>query len=466
MQNIIRITLALALLPLTASPSRASANLINHPVISELQTASSTNASQEFVELYNPSGSAVSVSDWTVEYKAAASVSTEASWTKKASLSGLIPAYGFYLIATKSYLDSADADWSPTLAARGGTVRLKAASGLVVDQLGYGETANGAEGLPASSPVTGGSIERLPGHTQPRAGNGIDTGDNGSDFTIRTEAEPQSSTSPLENPDETPSEQGEEPSEQPVPPSSLAAITISEALVDPISPLHDSDDEFIELYNPNAEPMQLKDYRLRCGSSFHDYYQLPSLLIPSMGYVVLYARQTGLGLTNGGGTVQLLDPDSNVIDQTPPYPAAPAGQAWAAFDGGWQWTLQLTPGQPNVLAVLPSVAVSAAAKAKATAAKVSVKAAAKTKKAAVPKMAKPKPPKKAKAAPANLAAIPVAESRSLQPATWLIISLAVLTIGYALYEFRYDLHHLYHKLRRNHSARTDDRRPAERRGRD
>ena len=75
-------------------------------------------------------------------------------------------------------------------------------------------------------------------------------------------------------------------------------------------------------------------------------------------------------MPNAGGAVELLDPSGLTADQTPPYGAAPDGQAWAYFEAGWAWTLQLTPNQPNVLASLaPTVATAKATKAKAAAKK-------------------------------------------------------------------------------------------------
>ncbi|HEX7259438.1 MAG TPA: lamin tail domain-containing protein [Candidatus Saccharimonadia bacterium] len=452
-----------------ASPSRASANLIPHLVISEVQTGTTTSASQEFIELYNPLPEPVSLTGWTIEYKAATSVNAETSWSKKATLLGMVPAQGFYLVAPKAYLVLADAEWTATLASGGGTIRLKDAAGVVVDQLGYGETANAAEGLPAPAPAAA-SIERLPGRTQPLEGNGVDTNDNAADFILRTEAQPQAATSLPEVPGEIQFEEAEEPDE----PTELAvtapmysALIITELLVDPLAPLSDSHDEFIELYNPNAEPVDMEGYMLRCGSSFRDYYKLSKMIIPPGGYAVLYSRETGLSLTNSGGAVQLLDPNGTLVDQTPVYSAASAGQSWAAFEDKWEWTLQLTPGLSNVLALLPATTgTTALAKAKTAPKKAAVKPAAKPKKAAVSKLAKEKKPKKIKPTPAAFTPLPVAASRNLQPGTWLIISLAVLTIGYALYEFRYDIFNLYYRLRGKHSSRSDNRHPVKGRGRD
>ena len=173
-----------------ASPPVASADVATHMVISEMQTATPSSASQEFMELYNPSAATVSLSGWTVEYKSATAVDAPANWSKRATLAGTVVANGFYLIAPKSYLPNADTDWSATLASTAGTVRIKDGVGNVVDKLGYGVTAIGAEGMPSAAPTAGQSLERLPGRLDELAGNGADTDDNSADFVVRTQSGP------------------------------------------------------------------------------------------------------------------------------------------------------------------------------------------------------------------------------------------------------------------------------------
>src|SRR5436305_120081 len=113
------VLLVSALVPISIQASSTTV------VISELQTATAASASQEFVELYNASSNDVSLVGWTIEYKAATSADVAASWSKRATLSGTIRGYGFYLAAPKAYLPSADSDWSATLAGSGGNLRVR-----------------------------------------------------------------------------------------------------------------------------------------------------------------------------------------------------------------------------------------------------------------------------------------------------------------------------------------------------
>jgi hypothetical protein len=423
-------------------------------VISEIQTASATNSGQEFVELYNPTGADVVVDGWMVQYKSATSAITESSWTKRADLKGTIKSHGFYLISQKSYLPQTDAELSGSgLAGTGGHVRLRDSNGSVIDLVGWGPTANAAESNPAAPPTAGQSIERLPGRLNESGGNATDSDNNSQDFVIRETPQPQSTASSLEVPgavlDPAPIDQvpGDDESTAPASPTYLP-ILITEILPDPAAPLTDANDEFVELYNPNDTAVNLEGYTLRAGSNFHDYYNLPELTMNAGAYLAIYAKDSHVALTNGGGAAQLLDPAGNEVAVTGTYGAAVTGATWALFDSDWQWTLQSTPGTDNVLVtpVLPGTSPKSSKTAKVTVAK------AKTTKVAAAKTTKPKATKKT--ATSNTAKAPLVAAAAHVPSiAWLLIGLAILSIGYAAYEFRHDLRNYYHLTRRYLHAR-------------
>ncbi len=201
----LRATVLLAVLALIAFAVPAWA-VATHVVISEVETRGSSSAFDEYVELYNPTSSAISLASWKLQYKSA----TGSTWQDYATLSSSasIPAHGFFLLGGSAYSGSATADatFSSGIADAGGHVRIVDASATVVDLVGWG-TANAAEGSSAApAPSTNIPIERKAsststaatlwtGGSEVLAGNGQDTDVNGSDFVSQTNGRNPQNTS-------------------------------------------------------------------------------------------------------------------------------------------------------------------------------------------------------------------------------------------------------------------------------
>lgn len=426
----------------------------NHVVISEVQTGSANDASKEFIELYNPLSARQLLDGWTIEYCSASGT----SWTKKATLAGYVAGHGYYLVSTSGYLTS-DSSMSSGLASTGGHVRIKDTLGQIIDTVGWG-TAGHAETKPIDAPVAGGSIERLPGRLSPVAGNGQDNDDNSLDFVLRDLAEPQNTASSLEDPVNLPAPEVEPVDTTPVedviitPPTYLA-VQITEALPDPASPLSDAKDEFIELYNPNNQAINLKGYVLRSGSGFKNFYTIGDVSIDPGAYLSFYSVDTSLSLPNSGSAVEVLDPLGNILDVTDAYPSAKTGQAWADIDGVWKWTLDPTPNSANILSIVQADVKQAASiavkKATSSTKKSSSKKSAAKKSAA--KSSKTTTKKsKTKSSQTGILASTAAIAEPSPLAHWLLITAGCFTIMYAIYGFRHDLYNYYIKSYRNIGA--------------
>ncbi|MEH3114870.1 lamin tail domain-containing protein [Pedobacter terrae] len=191
----------------------------NHLVISEVYGGGGNSGAtykNDFIELYNPTLSAVDLTGWSVQYASA----TGASWQITA-LSGSIAAKGFYLIQQAAgsggttSLPTPDKIGTINMSGTAGKVLLSnsttAQTGIlptgsaVIDLVGFGATANGFEGTaPAPAPTNTSSIERKAsatsdattmgiGGTEEFAGNGYDSDNNTADFIVRT-PNPQNST--------------------------------------------------------------------------------------------------------------------------------------------------------------------------------------------------------------------------------------------------------------------------------
>jgi predicted extracellular nuclease len=196
---------ATALLAAVAVPSFASTSGV---VISQVYGANGNSFASDYVELFNASSSAVTVNGWSVQYASAAGVGAFNSGST--SISGTLQPGQYWLVklatTTGTALPNPDftgtTDLSGTagkvalvnqtaaLACNGGSIQCTPDQlAHIVDLVGYGTTANFAEGSPAPAPSKTTAIFR--------ANNGcIDTNNNAADFTVGTPA-PRNSASPF-----------------------------------------------------------------------------------------------------------------------------------------------------------------------------------------------------------------------------------------------------------------------------
>lgn len=183
---------------------RVVKSVTTHLVISEVQVRSVADADDEFVELYNPTGSTVDLSGMRLTRKTDTG-STENNLV--ASLSGTIAPDHYYLVAKPgaSLSVTPDVVYSASSSAISGdnTIILYAdqAKTTVVDMVGMG-TAVASESATIGNPPNGGSVERKaqpgsdatsmgPGGADEFAGNAQDSDNNSADFVIRTASDPQ-----------------------------------------------------------------------------------------------------------------------------------------------------------------------------------------------------------------------------------------------------------------------------------
>ncbi|RKG63766.1 hypothetical protein D7V80_29435 [Corallococcus sp. CA054B] len=198
--------------------------LTNHVVISEFSggKGSDAAATDEFIELYNPTNKDVDLSGWRVSYKSATG-----AWDPADAVTipegYVILAHGYFLLGGANF--TGDGMSLPDLAytfdatastTGGGHIRVqRPVSGpggttyVDVDTLGFG-TGDSPEGAAAPAhPAVGGSLERKAVSTSTSAtlavggadaarGNGQDTDDNSVDFVPRATRQPQGTTSALE----------------------------------------------------------------------------------------------------------------------------------------------------------------------------------------------------------------------------------------------------------------------------
>lgn len=177
-----------------------------HVVISEVQLSGAT-ANDEFIELYNPTETTISLQHWKLTKKTAGG--TESNIV--ATISGAIAAHGYFLIARSEYQGTVtpDVTYTNNLITSDNTVLLYDNTKSLIDKVGLGSMPTlDKETAPVSAPSASHSAERKANSTSTissmttgsdaLSGNGEDTDNNAADFIIRTVSDPQNSHSTIE----------------------------------------------------------------------------------------------------------------------------------------------------------------------------------------------------------------------------------------------------------------------------
>ncbi|NMB82684.1 MAG: T9SS type A sorting domain-containing protein [Ignavibacteria bacterium] len=187
----------------TGSISCQSTPIANHVVIAEIYGGGGNTGApykNDYIVLYNPTGSSVDLSTWSIQYASSAGTFS----TNITNLTGSILANNYYLIKQAGGSNGIDLPVTPNvtgiinMSATAGKVALVndqvAISGIgdgnVVDFVGFGSAANEFEGTaPTSAPSNTSSIRRKSneGTNTYGSGNGCDSDDNSMDFYVETD---------------------------------------------------------------------------------------------------------------------------------------------------------------------------------------------------------------------------------------------------------------------------------------
>lgn len=314
---------------------KENADAVPEILISEVQSGSVESSGQEFVELYNNSGEDVEFNNWCLSYKSA----TGTNWTVKSQLSGTIKADEFFVVSTSGYLENSDGVLTSGLADSGGHVRLtqpvesNCDDGVTVDLVGWGN-ANSPEESPAEPLARGKSLQRCS-----QDGVITDSNNNSSDFKLYDEINPGSLA---ECSNET-----EQVNNDNINSFSCEGIVISEIL--PNSAGSDTGNEFIELYNPTSDYINLTGCGLQLSGKTN-IYRFGDITVNPGGYSAFSDAQTGIVLPNSsGGTVYLLSAQDDELSEVT-YPGDLEDDvSWAWFGGNdWQKTYSPTPASANI----------------------------------------------------------------------------------------------------------------------
>jgi len=129
-----------------------------------------------------------------------------------------------------------------------------------------------------------------------------------------------------------------------------SGIVINEILPSPEGA--DETNEWIEIYNSNSFDVDLTGWKINDTIGTASNYIFPkNTKILANGFLILKRTDTKIILNNDTDGLNLLTPDSNVVDSVL-YNKAPQNQSYNKTVSGWQWSSTLTPGAVNSIITL------------------------------------------------------------------------------------------------------------------
>ena len=339
----VTVTLSLTITPTGPTPTLTitptpTPTAPGHIVISEFRFEGPNGAKDEFVELFNPSSAPVDITGWKL-WGSNSSGITSVRTTFPATV--LQPGRHFLIAYTGaggySGTVTPDDTYGVTIAADGG-IAISKPDDTIVDQVGLNAGSAYSEGtLPVSSPgQVEHSYERNPGGS---FGSCYDTDNNFNDFALNaSSSDPQNlSSSPVYCAGVltvTPSKTVTSTYTPTIPP--ITRIVINEVAW--AGTEANSSDEWIELYNPNAFPVDLNGWALddrNLSTTTHHWTIILSGTIPGKGYYLLENDQNTTSVPGDqiDGTISLTnDNNGDVLKLFDPFRSTPVDTA--NIDGG------------------------------------------------------------------------------------------------------------------------------------
>ncbi|MBU0597831.1 lamin tail domain-containing protein [Patescibacteria group bacterium] len=365
------VSLVIVFIVILNLPMMAKATSATHLVISEVKLSGGSGMStDEFVELYNPTETDVSLSSWRLVKKTASG--NEYPLVEDFGEQE-IKSHSFFLIAHPAgYLGEVQPDvyFSTTNSiSSNNTIILLDNESNEIDKAGFG-TALDFEGEPFVNPGSNKSAERkakndstdenmTEGGGHYFLGNSEDSQFNSQDFIMRSEPEPQNSLSELEYLDivvpdlpEPPTDESDDEPTDNIPPSKSdiksysGKIIISEIYPNPEGK---DDNEFIELENISDQDIDITGWQLGDESSRRYTIKsddFKSTIITAGSYFIIAKETSSISLNNTSDSAMLYWPDEQLLDSVS-YEDCTEEQSYSLIDNEWIWTDDVTPGEKN-----------------------------------------------------------------------------------------------------------------------
>jgi|GEM_PF-1941791 len=156
------------------------------PRINEVLTGTTSSGVEEFVEIYNPCPGPISLSKIKLVYRSAGGNSDIALFDdlSTSTVGATLASHGYLVLCGTGYLPAmTNGDLKGGLAEAGGGVALRDQSNRILDSMGWGTATNAyVRGTVATAPKD----RARPGRSLARSPDGVDSGDNLTDFPNTT----------------------------------------------------------------------------------------------------------------------------------------------------------------------------------------------------------------------------------------------------------------------------------------
>ncbi len=305
--------------------------------VSDWNDDGAANQGDQYIELYNANAFDVDLSGWMLD-DVANDGSPPYALPPGTTLRGQ---RHLLLFAAETGIDLADGD-------EGDELRLLTPDGALVESHSYiGTVADGAY-----SKITDGggawtsALPPSPGAANQPPGPPTATPTPTSTATFTPSATPTNTPTPTPNP---------------------PLVSLNEFMPNPEADWNgdgitgDGNDEYIELYNPNAFAVDIGGWKVDdvAGGGSTPYTLPAGTTLPAGGFLALWSRDTGIALNNSiGDSVRLIRPDGGEVEShSYSVTSVPSDQAYSkTVDGGSQWTTTYppSPGASNQPAATPT----------------------------------------------------------------------------------------------------------------
>ena len=291
--------------------------------------ADPVSGSNEWVELYSPSTTAINITDWSIEDGAGS----------KTKLAGTIGGVNKFWIVEKP---------TGSLNNAGDTIILRNKTGAIINQVTYGDWDDGNANDNAAAGEDPLSVARY--------NDGVSSNNDSLDLTVTstpTKGLPNIITVPF-NEEKIKNELYD----------FTKTVTISEILADPVGiDAEAAQSEFIEIYNFGDTTVNLTGWHLNIDEGEYIYEFVEGTTIESKTYLVIPGESI-FKLNNDSGKVKLVQPTRSTAYQTVSYKDGAEGQSYSLVKENsltnktWKWTSLPTPNKTNIQVAPPQAQFS------------------------------------------------------------------------------------------------------------